>query len=677
MPEHASSEIILLRHQREQSTESANNQLTLRTAEKKELHFGLTIPAKDAVLLALSRHPAVQPQDIVQQQEFLISKAALSEHIVTAGKQHTALVLEIQKSPSLQSTTGFRQPILTRAAITGRHVGNNLPSTPRPLSLNRAGIAASSLAITRTQLKLLNGAITERLVESGNIRNSKELPIFIHHISPASLPQGKSEYTLQPAGIEHSVVLSGQELSGKELTFTSASPPASLAAHAPPELLRASKEGQLIPAGESKFDESFTAEATGYKPFDEQIILTITRAREFIEHLLLRSPRSESLTEPHRQLELVRASIERGFVLAGALTGKEINFYKHRQNASALEAHPLLEFLRAIISGQSVQPERTEKLRQFELAASPGIESTGISYTALALQNAAVTGKHVGKDLSAVPQNLPLRKASVNQSSIINPINMPFSTAAGIITDTLFGSGNSYGMKELLISKGLWTGAFRFDESVHLWGTKSISALDLTVLISMCKSLDESITIERTGYISSDETIHLGKTTVCDLSLTVKPCKSLDERISLSRAGLSASDEQISLIRNYMHAAKVDEIVLIIPKALLDEVVTLTAAPSIATLDESMLAQRSSLGRADETLELVMSYVLPSGESVPAHLRNASFDESITLIKTEFDETITIYSDQRAALLGDVVRDSDFRAKGIIVHAGQDFVLEQ
>ncbi|MDP2766315.1 MAG: hypothetical protein Q8O41_02540 [Candidatus Methanoperedens sp.] len=47
------------------------------------------------------------------------------------------------------------------------------------------------------------------------------------------------------------------------------------------------------------------------------------------------------------------------------------------------------------------------------------------------------------------------------------------------------------------------------------------------------------------------------------------------------------------------------------------------------------------------------------------------------ILKPEFDECITVTNNHNVALLGDVVRDSDLRAKGIIIYAGQDFVLEQ
>jgi len=62
---------------------------------------------------------------------------------------------------------------------------------------------------------------------------------------------------------------------------------------------------------------------------------------------------------------------------------------------------------------------------------------------------------------------------------------------------------------------------------------------------------------------------------------------------------------------------------------------------------------------------------------IESYLRNLEFDESILITKPEFDESITITNVHNVALLGDVVRDSQQRAKGIIIYAGQDIVAEQ
>lgn len=40
-------------------------------------------------------------------------------------------------------------------------------------------------------------------------------------------------------------------------------------------------------------------------------------------------------------------------------------------------------------------------------------------------------------------------------------------------------------------------------------------------------------------------------------------------------------------------------------------------------------------------------------------------------------ESITITNEHNVTLLDDVIRDSDLKAKDIIIYAGQDFVLEQ
>ncbi|WAM22472.1 MAG: hypothetical protein OI717_00660 (plasmid) [Candidatus Methanoperedens sp.] len=146
----------------------------------------------------------------------------------------------------------------------------------------------------------------------------------------------------------------------------------------------------------------------------------------------------------------------------------------------------------------------------------------------------------------------------------------------------------------------------------------------------------------------------------------------------LKLAGSVTSDEQVSLSKNYMDSANLDETIVILPRAWCDEVIILTATPIIIGFDEALLAEKSSLAEANEVIDLTMTYTpLGGGGPIPSYLREALFNESITITKPVFDESITITNEHNVTLLGDVIRDTDLKAKGIIIYAGQDFVMEQ
>lgn len=94
------------------------------------------------------------------------------------------------------------------------------------------------------------------------------------------------------------------------------------------------------------------------------------------------------------------------------------------------------------------------------------------------------------------------------------------------------------------------------------------------------------------------------------------------------------------------------------------------------------MTENSGMAEADEVIDLSMTYTYPPGYlsrplRIAVELRNAAFDMTIALSKTEFDECITITNQHYVSLLGDVIRDSDQKAKGIIIYAGQDIVMEE
>lgn len=674
MADFASAELKLVKHQAYPSSPLQNNPvLALNTAAKKGVFLGAT--ARDTILLELSRAQAALSSEVSKNPLLPLLKVTRTANTTLAGRQHGSVIFAYSICPTVEDSTAHVAPMLMTAALTGKHVGNTLPSTPRPLGILKAGIVSDISPLVRTLLALSSGLITARGVYNG-IRIGKELQFLSHVVFQTSLPQGQAEHYLDKGTLAHTSVVGG-ELPGKEQILASSQRTSSAITQTPPELFRAIKEGLMPLGGESKFDERLTIETAKSGVFDEQIILTISRAREFVERELLRSPRSASLVETHRQLELLKFLVEKTFVLAGLRTGKEQSLSKYQRDQSTVETQPQLKLLSATISGQLVKPERTEKLRQFGLSNSQRTGSTDIANTPLELRSAAVTGKLIGKDLNAVPQEFPLLRAPVQDSGIVSQMDSPIPLLGGVLSGALFGSGNMRGLRELVYNTGMWIGSFRFDEMVFIWGTKSSVALDLKVQLTPCRSFDELVTVERMGSIAADETVHLGRTISCDLIVELTPCKSFDETISLRRAGSGLLDEQVNLSRNYMASVKADEAVEILPRIWFDEVITLTATPAIIAFDESLLAEKSGMAKADEVIDLTMKYYPPIGDPIDSYLRNAEFDESIMILKPEFDECITITNNHNVALLGDVIRDSDLKAKGIIIYAGQDFVLEQ
>lgn len=674
MPDFASAELKLVKHQADPSSPLQNNLvLALNTAAKTGVFLGAT--ARGSVLLELFKIQVALSQVISTSPLLTPTKAVRTANATLIGNQYGSVIFVYSRSPTVEDSVAHVAPSLMTATLTGKHVGNTLPSIPRPLSILKAGIVSDTYPLVRTVLAISTSLITARGVYN-DIRIGKELQFLSHAVTQTALPQGRVEYNLGKGTLAHAIVV-GAELPGKEQILSPSHRTSSAITQTQPELLRAIKEGQMPLGGESKFDERLTIETGKSWAFDEQIILTISRAREFVERELLRSQRGESLVEIHQQLELLKSIVEKTFLSASSKVGKEQSLSKYQRDQSALETQPLLGLLTAAISGQLVKPERIEKLKQFGLSNSLRTGSTDIANMPLELRSASVTGKLIGKDLNAIFQELPLLRAPVQDSDIVSQMDSPIPLLGSMLSGTFFGSGNERGLRELEYYTGIWIGSFRFDEMVFLWGTKSSAALDLKVQLTPCRSFDELVTVERMGYVAADETVHLGRTISCDLIVELTPCKSFDEIISLRKAGSGLVDEQVNLSRNYMASVKADEAIEILPRIWFDEVITLTATPTIIAFDESLLAEKSGSAKVDEVIDLTMKYYPPIGDPIDSYLRNADFDELLMILKPEFDECITITNNHNVALLGDVIRDSDLKAKGIIIYAGQDFVLEQ
>jgi hypothetical protein len=673
MPDFASAELRLVKYQADPSSPLQSNLvLALNTAAKTGVFLAAT--ARDTVLLKLFITQAAFSPIISSSPLLTLTQVVRTANAALTGNQYGSVIFVYSRCPVIESNAMHATPALGTATLTGKHIGNTLPSTPRLLGIQKAEIVSNTSLLERMLLAISFGLITATGVYN-EIRIGKELRVITHAVSQTALSQGV-EYDLGKGILVHSLVAGG-ERHGKEQILAPCQRSVSETIQTLPELLIAAKEGQLIPCGESKFDERLTIETGKSWSFDEQIILTISRAREFVERELLRSQGSESLVEIHQQLELLKSIVEKTFLPANSIAGKEQSLSKSQRDQFSVETHPQLGLHTAAISSQLVKPERIEKLRQFGLSSSQRTGSEDIANTPLELHSAAVTGKLIGKDLNAVPQEFPLLRAPVQDSGMVSQIDSPIPLLGGVPSGAFFGSGNLRGLRELVYNTGMWIGSFRLDESVFLWGTKSSIALDLKVQLAPCRSYDEMVTVERTSSIAADEIVHLGRTISCDLFVELTPCKSFDEIISLRKAGSGLLDEQVNLSRNYMGSVKADEAIEILPRIWFDEVITLEATPTIIAFDESLLAEKSGMAKADEVIDLAMTYIPPIGDPLPSYLRNAEFDESIMILKTEFDECITITNNHNVALLGDVIRDSDLKAKGIVIYAGQDFVLEQ
>ncbi|MFH0905008.1 MAG: hypothetical protein V1854_07500, partial [Methanobacteriota archaeon] len=296
--------------------------------------------------------------------------------------------------------------------------------------------------------------------------------------------------------------------------------------------------------------------------------------------------------------------------------------------------------------------------------------------------SARITDQLVYRNTGSSVVHHMLSRLEIPASSILDPVEIPYLLSSCIQSGNIFGKVRNYGIETTVIKTAKWHPAFRLDESVFLWGTKSSISLDQRIVLSQCKSFDESINVGSRHFLVTDEVIEIGETVSYEMEVELTPCESFDEFVHLRLVGSVALDEQVSLSKNYMDSVKADEMIVILPRIWYDEVIVLTATPTIISFDETLLAEKSSLTKADEAIDLTMTYAYPPEHPfyplvIAAGLYNLTADMVITLIKTEFDESITITNEHNVALLCDVIRDSDLKAKGIIVYAGQDFVLEQ
>lgn len=671
--DYASSELRLIRHRVSSGSLKDNQFLSLHTAAKND---GFLFPTvRDTVILSLYGTQTFISSIVFPCSFLTLITAVKHDSVLIPGKQHVSAQLYFERSKVVDDTAAYFAPVIATAIISGKHIGNTLPSTPKPLNLRKAEIVPGTAPIDQTYSAILRSVISPAfLFRDAGI--CKEMKLFTHSVSATALFQGQAEYDLNRGVLAH-ISIPGEERTGKELKFCSSHSIPSAVTQYPPEIIRAIKEGQMPSGGESKVDQRLTIESGTSGKVDEQIILTISRARVFLEQELLRSIRDECQVETHVRLELMKGAIEKTFVEAGSRSGIELSPEKCQIDQSSVSFQPQLRLVTALVSGKFEGAVRSEKLRQFGLSSSTAIESLEQTNQSFILRNAVITGKIIGKDLPAVPVEFPLIRTSVQDSDTVTKMDSPLTLSSGILSGAFFGGGNQHGLNELVLDTMIWIGSFRFDEMVFIWGANSSISFDLRILLNPCSSFDGSITVERIGYAASDETVDLARAMSFDSMVELIPCRSLDEKISLKMAGSGIADEQVNLLRNYQESARVDEILLVIARALSDQVISITATPVIADFDETLLTERSGVEKTDEAIVLAMTYYPPIGGAVDSYLRNLEFDESILIMKPEFDESITITNIHNVALLGDVVRDSDNRAKGIIVFAGQDFVLEQ
>jgi len=604
--DYASSELRLIKHQAIPGSLQNNQFLSLCIAAKTD---GFLIPTiRDTVLLCLTGTQSVISATVFVSPLLTLRTAVKYDSVLLPGELHGSVRLYLVISPAVESYVNHIAAVLVTAIVSGKHIGNTLPSTPKLLNIQKAEIVSDTSPLEKTFLAVSCGLISPGFVYR-NMGNCKELNLFTHTVSQTALPQGQAEYNLKKGALTH-VSLPGEELPGQEQILSSSRRPSSSVTHTSLEIIRAMKEGQMPLSGESKVDEKLTLEIGKSGVFDEQIILTISRAREFMERELLRSQRGESLVETHQRLELMKAVIAKVFIETGARVGKELSPERCQTGQSALNIQPQLRLGTAAISGTFEGVERTEKLRQFGLSSSIVTESQDIANMLFKLNTATVVGTNIGQNLPAVPLELSLLKSPVRDSSIVYRMDSLFPLFRGSLSGALVGSGNQHGLSELFYNTMMWIGSSRFDEKVFLWGANSNVTFDLKIQLMPCGSFDELIVVERIGYATADEAVSLGKAISYDSIVDLAPCRSLDELISLRRAGSGLVDEQVDFLRNYMESVKVDEMIVVIAKAMCDEFIALRATPTIIGFDESLLTERSSIAKVDESIYLTMTYYL-------------------------------------------------------------------
>lgn len=544
--DYASAELKLIKKQSNQSGSTQSNPVLILETAAKISNATLTGEQWGSVILAYSKSLTVH--GIVLHANPALMAATITGHHIGNTSQSTPRPLGIQKASIAPGTSPIRTLLeISCGLLTPNRVYRILPSTPGLLEIQRASLAEGTSSLARTLLQISIGSITSHGVYS-DIGYGEELNLLKQAVSPTSLPQGQAEFKPAKGTIAHSLLPSNIFTGDEQLLVPYQRNPSSVIPTLP-QLLTAIEAGQMLLAGESKLDEKLTISTVGLWSFDEKIILTISGAKQFSEMAFIRSPRSLSIVQTNPQLALLKGNLELGFnpqnprtteeqilsrsqrnqssvlanqqlsVLKGTVqlgfiplnqrTGEEQILSISKRNQSTVQNQAWLGLLTAQISKQFMGFQRPEKFEELLLGSSPRIVSTDIAYTLPWLQRATVTGLVAGKDLNAVPKELPLLKSPGKDSNIVSPMTLPIVLQRCVRSAAILG-GSNYDSRKLLCNRGIWIGSFRLDEKLQIVPCISF---DEFLRILAKSALDETIIITATQTIMGfDERVYLWKT---------------------------------------------------------------------------------------------------------------------------------------------------------------------
>src|SRR3972149_105857 len=294
---------------------------------------------------------------------------------------------------------------------------------------------------------------------------------------------------------------------------------------------KAIQDDHLPPGSFIKVDEKL--EIGTYSKLNETITLTyLTRKGVHkIELLFMDSVEHNLLSGNSRGgsgLEVkIIDSLERSFIQGDT------------RNAQGREMRTTNDLTRAFI------PHDSGGSAEHSLLKSPVTHSlitSNKSSLAFELLNAKITDQLKYRNSGSSAVHRMLSRLEVPASSILDPVEIPYLLSSCVQSGFIFGKVRNYGIERTVIKTAKWHPAFRLDESVFLWGTKSSISLDQRIILSQCKSFDEFINVERRYFSVIDEVIELGKTVSYEMKVELNPCRSFDETVHLKLAGSVTSD---------------------------------------------------------------------------------------------------------------------------------------
>lgn len=534
--------------------------------------------------LKLIKQQASQSGSVKSKPVFILDTAVKTANAALIGKQCGSVILAYSRSPTAQDSVVHAAPTLMAATLTGKYIGNILPSTPRLLETQKAPVAPGKSPLSRTFLEISPGLITANrvyrillstpgfleiqkapvypgtaqqartllqistgLITShgvySDIGYGEELHLLKQAVSQTSLPQGQAEYKLSKGTIAHSLV-SSNVFTGEEQLLIPSRRTSSAIIHSIPELLSAIDSGQMPLVGESKLDEKLTISTVGLWSFDEKIILTISGAKQFSEMGIIRSPRSLSLVQTNQQLALLKGTLQFEFIPQNLRIGEEQFLNKSQRNQSSTLANQQLALLTGTVQLGFIPLNQRNGEEQL-LAKSLRNQSTVQTQPQLGLLTAQVSRQFMGFQRPEKFEQLFLGTSPRITSKDIAYTSPGLQRAT--ITGLVVGKDLNAVPKEfpLLRSRAK-------DSSI-------VSPMILPILLQ--KALLSGAIFGGSQRGSRELLYNAGKwigSFRLDARVQLIPCKSLDERL------------------------------VILARASFDEAITITATPTIMGLDERL-----------------------------------------------------------------------------------------